>query len=248
MWNHRTEMDGELLPPGVSKLHIVFMCACTRAQSCLIVTPWPAACQAPLSMGYTRQKYWSRLPFPTPGDLPDPGIESASAVLQADSLPTETWGKQNGPSGLTDHKSLREEMEEDIAVCFCSHYNGWGWATVLSPAQSPALSISYIFHKSPIYNDDALHVVIQSLNHVRLFATPWTAAHPASLSFIISWSLLKFMSIELVMLSNHLILHGSLLLLPSIFSSIRVFSNESALHIRWPKHWSFSISISPSNE
>ena len=83
-------MDGELLPPGVSKLHIVFMCACTRAQSCLIVTPWPAACQAPLSMGYTRQKYWSRLPFPTPGDLPDPGIESASAVLQADSLPTET--------------------------------------------------------------------------------------------------------------------------------------------------------------
>ena len=74
-------MDGELLPPGVSKLHIVFMCACTRAQSCLIVTPWPAACQAPLSMGYTRQKYWSRLPFPTPGDLPDPGIESASPAL-----------------------------------------------------------------------------------------------------------------------------------------------------------------------
>ena len=83
-------MDGELLPPGVSKLHIVFMCACTRAQSCLIVTPWPAACQAPLSMGYTRQKYWSRLPFPTPRDLPDPGMEPVSSTvacaLQADSL------------------------------------------------------------------------------------------------------------------------------------------------------------------
>ena len=91
-------------------------------------------------------------------------------------------------------------------------------------------------------------VVLQSLSHVQLFATPWTAAHQASLSFTIFWSLLKLMSIELVMPPNHLILCRLLLLLPSVLPSIRVFSNESALHIRWPKYLSFSFSISPSNE
>ena len=85
-------------------------------------------------------------------------------------------------------------------------------------------------------------------SHVQLFATPWTAARQASLSYTISWSLPKFMSIALVMPSNHLILCCPLLLLPSIFTSIRVFSNESALHIRESKYWSFSFSISPSNE
>ena len=90
-------------------------------------------------------------------------------------------------------------------------------------------------------------VAFQSLSHVRLFATPWTAARQASLSFTISQSLLKLMSIESVMPSDHLILCRPLLLLPSIFPSIRVFCNESALHIRWPK-LSFSFSISPSNE
>ena len=78
--------------------------------------------------------------------------------------------------------------------------------------------------------------------------TPWTAASQASVSFTISQSLLKLMSIELVMPSNHLILCHPLLLLPSIFPSIRVFSNESVLHIRWSKYWNFSFSISPSNE
>ena len=82
---------------------------------------------------------------------------------------------------------------------------------------------------------------------VQLFATPWIAARQASLSFTVSQSLLKFMSIESVMLSNHLIICRPLLL-PSIFPSIRVLSNESVLHIRWPKYWSFSFSISPSNE
>ncbi|KAB0340029.1 hypothetical protein FD755_024815, partial [Muntiacus reevesi] len=81
-----------------------------------------------------------------------------------------------------------------------------------------------------------------------LFATPWTAACQASLSITNSWSLLKLMSIELVMPSNHLILCRPLLLLPSVFPSIRVFSEESVLHTRWPKYWSFSFSISPSNE
>ena len=90
--------------------------------------------------------------------------------------------------------------------------------------------------------------VVQLPGHVRLFATPWTAAHQASLSFTVSQSLLRFMSIKLVMPSNHLILCRPLLLLPSIFSSTRVFSSESALHIRWPKYWSFNFSISSSNE
>ena len=89
---------------------------------------------------------------------------------------------------------------------------------------------------------------VQSLSHVRLFATPRTAAHQASLSITNSWSLLKLMSIGSVMPSNHLILCHPLLLPPSIFPSIRVFSNESALCIRWPKYWSFSFNISLSNE
>ena len=78
--------------------------------------------------------------------------------------------------------------------------------------------------------------------------TPWTTVQQASLSISNSWNLLKLMSIDLVVPSNHFILYCSLLLLPSIFSSIRGFSNESVLHIRWPKYWSFSFSISPSNE
>ena len=90
-------------------------------------------------------------------------------------------------------------------------------------------------------------IVVQSFSHVWLFATPWTAACQVSLSFTISWSLLKFMSIELVMSPNHFILCHLLLFLPSIFPSIRVFSNEVALRIRWPKYWSFSFSISSSN-
>ena len=118
-------------------------------------------------MGFPRQEHWSGLPFPSPGDLSDPGIESSS---------------------------------------------------------------------------------VQSLSHVRLFASPWTAARQASLSITNSCSLLKLMSIESVTPSNHLMLYHPLLLLPSIFSSIRVFSKESVLRIMWPKYWSFSFSISPSSE
>ena len=89
---------------------------------------------------------------------------------------------------------------------------------------------------------------VQSLNHVCLFATPWTAARQASLSITNPQSLLKLMSFELVMPSNHLILCHPLHLPPSIVSSIRIFSNESVLRIRWPKYWGFSFSIRPSNE
>ena len=89
---------------------------------------------------------------------------------------------------------------------------------------------------------------VQSLSRIRLFATPWNAAHQASLSITNSWSSLRLMSIESVMPSNHLILCRPLLLLPPIPPSIRVFSNESALGMRWPKYWSFSFSIIPSKE
>ena len=89
---------------------------------------------------------------------------------------------------------------------------------------------------------------VQTLSHVQLFATPWATAHQASPSITNSQSLLKLVSIEPVMPSNHLILCHPLLLPPSIFPSIRVFSNESAVHIRWPKSWSFCFNISPSNE
>ena len=89
---------------------------------------------------------------------------------------------------------------------------------------------------------------VQSLSSVQLFETPWTIAVQASLSITNSWSLLKLKSIKLVMPSNHFLLYCPLLLLPSVFPSIRVFSNESILCIRWPKYWSFNFSISPSNK
>ena len=101
---------------------------------------------------------------------------------------------------------------------------------------------------SAVQHGELAIVVVQSLGCVQLSATPWTAAPQAPLSFTISQSLLKFMFIELVMLPSHLILCHPLLLLPSIFPSIRIFSSKSALPIRRPKYWSFSLSISPSNE
>ena len=112
----------------------------------------------------------------------------------------------------------------------------------------------YILYSSSVsgaqQGDPLTHsvVVAPSLSRVRPFVTPWTAAHQASLSITISWRFLKLMSIESVMPSNHLVLCRPLLLLLSIFPSIRVFSSELALHIRWPKYWSFSFNISPSNE
>ena len=145
-------------------------------------------------MEFSWQEYWSGLPFPSPGDLPDPGIKLRSSALQADFYLLGPWG---------------------------SSVNG------MEPLQ-----IS----------------LVQSLSCVRLSVTPWTAAHRASLSITNSWSLLKLMSIESVMPSNNLILCCPLLLLPSIFPSIKVFSNESALCIRWPKYWSFIFNLNPSNE
>ena len=120
--------------------------------------------------------------------------------------------------------------------CACPlHTSPKRWADHLSYPSSPTL------RHIPV-------VVVQLLSRIQLFASPWTTACQAPLSTAISWSLLSFMSIESVMLSNHLTLCHLLLFLPSIFASIRVFSSELALHIKWPEYWSFSFSISPSNE
>ena len=151
-------------------------------------TLYTVAHQAPLSMGFSRQEYWSGLPCPSL-DLPNPEIKPkspASSALQADSLPTETPGK---------------------------------------PDPNPS---------------------IQSLSHVQLCVTPWTAACQASLSITNSQSWLKSMSTESVMPSNHPRLCGILLLPPSTFPNIKVFSNVSLLRIRWPQYWTYGFS--PSNE
>ena len=116
---------------------------------------------------------------------------------------------------------------------------------MVQPSSSPLLSLCL----NARAGCQALEIVVQWLSHVRLSATPWTAAYQAPGSPVHHLQdFLKLLSIESVMLSNHLILCGLLLLLPSVFPSIRVFSNESALRIRWPKYGSFSFSISPSNE
>ena len=125
----------------------------------------------------------------------------------------------------------------------------WHWTTSvlqLMGSRETMLRRTYL-SSFPRWSQCSLFVV-QSLSHVLLFVTPWTAAHQAPLSSTVSWSFLKFMSIESVMPSNHLILCCPFLLLPTIFPSIRTFSSESALHIRWPQYWSFNFSIRLSNE
>ena len=146
---------------------------------------WTVACQAPLSMGFSRQEYWSGLPFPPSGDLPDPGIKPGYPALAGRLFTT-------GPPG---------KPPNSVQFSCSVMYDSW---------RSPGLQ-----HARP---------PCPSLRE------------------------LKLMSIESVMPSNHLILCSTLLFPPSIFPSIRVFSNESALCIRWPKYWSFSFNISPSNE
>ena len=118
----------------------------------------------------------------------------------------------------------------------------WGYRSIAKPVKSP-----YMAHKFK-QSDTRECIRMLLFSCVQLFATPWAIARQASLSFTTSQSLLKLMSIELVMPSNHLILCRPLLLLPSVFPSFRVFSNESALCIRWLKYWSFSFSSSSSND
>ena len=127
--------------------------------------------------------------------------------------------------------------------------SGYFWRNEYSYKQCHLLYIS----NNPFHDFSTIFlfyfvVVVQSLSHVQLLVTPWTAAHQASLSFTISQTLLKLMSIQSVMLANHLILCRLLLFLTSIFPSIEIFSSESNFRIGWPKYWSFSFSISLSNE
>ena len=132
-----------------------------------------------------------------------------------------------------------------IAICWIGNTLAQGSGDMLQGITVYFIFFLFIFLKSIIWMNRVLLfiVAVQSLSLVWLFATPWTVAHQASLSFAIFQSLLKFTSIESVMLSSHVFV-----LLPLIFPSIRVFSSELALPIRWPKYWSFSFSISPFNE
>ena len=179
----------------------VYCDACMHARSLsrvwLYETPWTEACQAPLSMGFSREVYWSGLPCPPPGDLPDPGIEPIGRQI------------------LYQLKSSLYKWGEGDSWCFTEV--GYTIRVFLSDRELVSGSV-------------------QSLSHVWLFATPWIAARQASLSITNSRSLHKLMSIESVMPSSHLILCHPLLLLPPIPPSIRVFSSESILCIRWPKY------------
>ena len=156
--------------------------------------------------GFPRQEYWSGLPPPPPGDLPNPEMEPGSPALQVDSLPAEPPGKP-------------------VFTYFNGIVNCWGDDPRPREGVREVLmlgSLGQVHHFSSV----------QSLSPIRLFGTPWTAACQASLFITNSQSLLRLMSIESVMSSNYLMCHRPLLLLPSIFPSIRVFSSESALHIR----------------
>ena len=132
-------------------------------------------------------------------------------------------------------------------IFFLQHLPNWTHTSLSRQRWVEVYSISTLLLMRPLLVRVQFSSV-QSLSHVQLFATPWTAARQASLSITNSQGPLKLMSIESVMPSNHLILCHPLLLLLSIFPSIRVFSNESALCFQWPKYWSFSFNISPSNE
>ena len=156
--------------------------------------------------------------------------------------------------GTTELMTPFEEWGHVFIVFYFPAYNMWRrilpTEDICKNPRSPLLVICYLWNIIwfILVSFSLPFSSVQLLSRVRLFMTPWTAARQASLSITNSWSPPKPMSIQLVMPSNHLILCRPLLLLPSVFLSIRVFSNESALHIRWPKYWSFSFNISPSNE
>ena len=208
----------------------------------LLATSWTAAYQAPPSMGFSRQEYWSGVPLPSPMECLVVQIiyfsnycECFGYPLFRCIIPTQILGIQfvvlssqnEHTSPLSTQKKIRIFWYQKSCLCLLSIIICFHWISLLS----------WVIFSS-----------VQSLSHVHLFATPCTAACQASLSITNSWSLLKLMSIESVMPSDRLILCRPLLLLPPIPPSIRVSSNESTLRMRWPKYWSFSFSISPSNE
>ena len=177
--------------------------------------------------------------------IPSQGSKVPHTVEQ---LSPRTTRESMGHNKRSHMPRLRPDMVEEISKYFLkrrpSEDGGRDCSDTVTNQGIPKIARS---HQSKIAGSHQVSSV-QSLSCVQLFAAPWTAAHQASLSITNSWSLLKLMSIESAMPSNHLILCCALLLLPSIFPSFRVFSKESVLHIRWPKHWSFSFNISPSNQ
>ena len=170
-------------------------------------------------MWFSKQEHWSGFPCPPPEDLPDLDIELTYLM---------------SPALAARFFTTRATWEAP------QHKDNWMLTDPMRTTKNGSLSQRYTW-SSHI-------VVVQLLSYVWLFVTPWTAACQVSLSFTISQSLLKLMSFKSVIPSNHLIFCHPLLLLPSIFPSIRVFSNELAVCIRWPEYWSFSFSISPSSE
>ena len=147
-----------------------------------------------------------------------------------------------------NHDGVITHLEPDILECKVKRALGSITMNKASRGDGFPVELFQILKDDAVKVPPSISKSFQSLSHVRLFAVPWTAAHWAFLSITNCWRLLKLMSIESVMPSNHLILCRPLLLLPSIFPRIRVFSNESALRIRWPKYWSSSFNISLSNE
>ena len=253
-----------------------------------LVNPWMVTCLVPLSMRFPRQEYWSGLPFPFPGDLPDPGVKPVSPQWQVGSLPLShhqekkyvniyVYVYMGFPCGSADKESS-QNMGDLGSIpwsgrspgegngnpfqysCLENPMDGGAWQATVHGLQkigqdwvtSLSLFIYIIAHGyigvKFLYFIRIQFSSVQSLSLVWLSATPSIPAHQASLSITNSQSLLKLMSIESVMPSSHLILCCPLLLLPPIPPSIRVFSNESTLRMRWPKYWSFSFSIISSKE
>ena len=189
------------------------------------VTPWTVAHQAPLPMEFSRQEYQSGLSFPSAGNLPDPGIKPQFPALASNVLVIYVVCKCSSQS-VTYLTSVICRQRFFIFVKSSSVFYVCFWCSKnLSTSSS-----------------------VQSLSRVRLFATLWTAARQASMSITNSQSLLRLISIQLVMPSNHLVLSCLLLLLPSIFPGNRVFASESVLRITRPKYWNFSFNINHSNE
>ena len=200
----------------------------------LFTTPWTVACQAPLSSSIS----WSLLKF-----MFIESVMLSNHLILSPRYPFAfNLSQHHGLFqwvGSSCGQSIGASASASVLPMNIQDWFPLGLTGLISRSWSDAQESS---------STKVQFSSVQSLSCVRLFATPWITARQASLSITNSWSLLKLMPIESVMPSNHLILCHPLLFLPSILPSIRVFSNESTLHMRWPKYWSFSFSISPSNE
>ena len=184
------------------------------------MTPWTAARHVPLPMG----------------------------ILQARILLQGVFLTQGSNLGLLHYRQILYHLSHQGSLQIALGFS-FLWLSNTPLCACTHIHMHMCIHThTHTHTHTHIHSSVQSLSCVRFFATPWTTACQASLSFTNSRSLLKLMSMELVMPSNHLILCRTLLLLPSTLPRIRVYSNESVICIRWPKYWSFSFSISPSNE